>query len=151
MNIEALTAKAKILIRRTPSDVFTAFVDASAMSKFWFTRKDNGLVEGESVTWFIGNGADATSFDIFVKELNFPNKLVVEWENGDEHTQVTWIFEETKLGDTVLTIEETGFTGSSDGILERALDSTGGFNQVIVAAKAFIEYDIALNLVADHA
>ena len=38
-----------------------------------------------------------------------------------------------------------------DSILERVLDSTGGFNQVIIAAKALIEHGVELNVVADHA
>jgi uncharacterized protein YndB with AHSA1/START domain len=151
MNIDSLSAKAEIRIRRLPSEVFTAFADASAMSKFWFTRRDDGLKEGEPVSWFIVSGEDAISFDVRVKELSHPNRIVIEWENGGAYTQVTWSIEETEEGDTILTIEESGFTGSRDAIVERALDSTGGFNQVIVAAKALIEHGIELNVVADHA
>jgi uncharacterized protein YndB with AHSA1/START domain len=151
MNIENLSAKAEIRIRRTPPEVFSAFVDASAMSKFWFTRRDDGLKEAESVSWFIGGGENAISFDVHVKELIRPNRIVIEWENGGEFTQVTWSIEETEEGDTILTIEESGFTGSRDAIVERALDSTGGFNQVIVAAKALVEHGVELNVVADHA
>lgn len=146
-----LTAIAKIRIRRPPSEVFTAFADAGAMSKFWFTRRDDGLKVGESVSWFLGSGEDAISFDVRVKEFSHPNKLVIEWENGGEYTQVTWSITDTEEGDTILAIEESGFTGSRDAIVERVLDSTGGFNQVIIAAKALIEYGVEMNLVADHA
>lgn len=151
MSIDSLSAKAEIRIRRTPLEVFTAFADASAMSKFWFTRRDDGLREGESVSWFIGSGEDAISFDVRVKELSRPNRIVIEWGNGGAYTQVTWSIEETEKGDTILSIEESGFTGSRDAIVERALDSTGGFNQVIIAAKALIEHGVELNVVADHA
>lgn len=120
MNTDNLSGKARIRIRRPPSDVFTAFADASAMSKFWFTRRDDGLI-------------------------------VIEWENGGEHTRVAWSIEGTAEGDTILTIEESGFTGSRQSIIERALDSTGGFNQVTVAAKALVEHGVELNVVADHA
>lgn len=152
MNIENLSARAKIRIRRPPSEVFTAFADANAMGKFWFTRRDDGLKEGESVSWFVGSGEDAISFEVRVRELNHPNKIVIEWTGYDgKSTQVTWSFEEAENGHTILTIEESGFTGSRDAIVERALDSTGGFNQVIIAAKALIEHGVELNLVADHA
>ena len=151
MNTDNLSAKAKIRIRRSPSEVFTAFADASTMSKFWFTRRDAGLKEGENVSWFIGSGEDSISFDVRVQELRYPNKIVIIWERDGAHTQVTWSIEETQQGDTILTIEESGFTGSSDAIVEQAIDSTGGFNQVIVAAKALIEHGIGLNVVADHA
>ncbi|MDH3338558.1 MAG: SRPBCC domain-containing protein [Gammaproteobacteria bacterium] len=151
MNTDNLSAIAKTRIRRPPASVFAAFASASAMSKFWFTRRDDGLKKGESVSWFIGSGEDAISFDVRVKELSEPDKIVIEWVGHDgKPTQVTWLFEETEEGDTILTIEESGFTGSSDAIVARALDSTGGFNQVIIAAKALIEYGVELNVVADH-
>lgn len=151
MNTDNLSAKATIRIRRSPAEVFSAFADAGAMSKFWFTRRDHGLELGESVTWFIGGGEDAISFDIRVKELNRPNRIVIEWDNRGTFTQVAWSIEGTDNGETILTIEESGFTGSKETIVERVLDSTGGFNQVIVAAKAFIEHGIELNVVTDHA
>ncbi len=151
MEIESLSATAKIRIRRPPSEVFRAFVDAAAMSQFWFTRQDNGLKEGEVVPWFIGSGEDAFSFDVRVKTLRYPDKLVIEWENTGGRTEVTWSLNETPEGETILTIQETGFAGTPEAILEQALDSTGGFNQVVVAAKAYIEYGTALNVVADHA
>jgi len=151
MESDELTAKARIRIRRPPSDVFDAFANAKAMSTFWFTRRDDGLRKGESVTWYIGSGEKAVSFDIRVKQSERPGKIVIEWENGGEYTQVSWSIEGTDGGDTILTIEESGFTGSRQSIIERALDSTGGFNQVIIAAKAFIEHGIELNVVADHA
>lgn len=76
---------------------------------------------------------------------------MIEWPGHDgRYTQVTWSFEETDEGGKILTIEECGFTGSREAIVERALDSTGGFNQVIVAAKALIEHGLELNVVADH-
>lgn len=146
-----LTGKARIRIRRSPPDVFNAFASASLMSKFWFTRRDDGLREGEEVSWFVGSGKNAVSFDVRVKEIKRPNKIVIEWENGGEYTQVEWSIEGTADGDTILTIEESGFTGSRKSIIEQALNSTGGFNQVIIAAKALIEHGIELNVVADHA
>ena len=152
MSNENLSAIAKTRIRRSPSEVFAAFADANEMSKFWFTRQDDGLKEGESVSWFIGSGDDAISFDVRVTELREPNRIVIEWVGHDGNpTQVAWSIEETDGGDTILTIEESGFSGSSEAIVERALDSTGGFNQVIVAAKVLLEHGVELNVVADHA
>lgn len=147
-----ISAVARTLIRRPPAEVFAAFADAEKMSKFWFTRKDRGLRAGESVEWFLGSEEGAPSFFVEVKEVREPERLVIEWTGQDGNpAQVTWSFEETEDGDTILTIAETGYSGSHDAIIERALDSTGGFNQVVVAAKAFIEHGAALNVVADHA
>ena len=151
MSIEDLSARARIRIRRPPKEVFAAFADAEKMSKFWFSRRDGSLAEGEISTWFLGTGPDAYSFDVQVKELREPEKIVIEWEGLDgTFTQVAWELEEADSGDTILTIEESGFTGDSESIVARLVDSTCGFNQVIIAAKALIEHGIELNVVADH-
>ena len=151
MTLHDLAAKATIRIHGTPAEVFHAFADPIAMSRFWFTRRDDGLREGESVAWFVGAGEDAASFDVRVERLEHPNRIVIAWPNGSNHSQVTWSIAQMEEGDTLLSIEESGFTGSRDTIIQQALDSTGGFNQVIVAAKALIEHGVELNIVADHA
>lgn len=151
MNAQSLSGKAHIRIRKPPSEVFRAFADADAMSAFWFTRRDGGLKEGESVTWYLGSGADAFAFDVHVTELRPPHRIVIVWQRDGADAEVTWTIDETDDGESILTIEETGFAGSDEAIVAQALDSTGGFNQVIVAAKAYIEHGIALNVVADHA
>ena len=151
MNAKSLSARAKIRIRRSPTDVFAAFADPAKMSKFWFTRRDNGLIEGEASKWFLGSGQDAYSFDVHVKEVCEPTKIVIEWEGLDGNsTRVMWLFHESDDGDTILTIEESGFVGTSEEIVERVVDSTCGFNQVIIAAKALVEHGVELNVVADH-
>ena len=151
LTYQELSAQARIRIRRPPAEVFAAFADAGAMSKFWFTRRDEGLKEGETVAWFLGSGEHAVAFDVRVEELRPPNKIVIAWERNGVLTQITWTLEATERGDTILTIEEAGFAGGADAIVAQALDSTGGFNQVILAAKAWVEHGVALNVVADHA
>lgn len=152
MDIPDLSAMARTRIRKPPTDVFNAFADADQMSKFWFTRRDDGLHEGEAVTWYLGSGEDAFAFDVQVKELSAPDRLVIEWAGPDgQKTTIVWSFEEAADGNTILSIKESGFRGDRQHIIERALDSTGGFNQVIIAAKALIEHGVAINVVDDHA
>ena len=152
MSFQDQSAKARIRIRRPRSEVFAAFADAEKMSKFWFSRQDSGLTEGETSTWFLGVGPDAYSFEVQVKEFCEPERIVIEWQGLDGHyTKVTWTFEEVNEGHTILTIEESGFSGDGKSIVARIVDSTCGFNQVIVAAKALVEHGIELNVVADHA
>jgi hypothetical protein len=43
-----------------------------------------------------------------------------------------------------------GFTGSDEQIFVSVLDSTRGFNQVIIAVKAFVEHGVQVNVVVDH-
>ena len=152
MNSKTLSARARTKIRKPPADVCAAFADAEQMSQFWFTRRDDGLQAGEPVTWYLGNAEDAFAFDVNVRECREPELIVIEWQGLDgSYTQVTWTFEAADDGGTILTIEETGFSGDDDAIVERALDSTGGFNQVIIAAKAFVEHGVEVNVVAAHA
>lgn len=54
-------------------------------------------------------------------------------------------------GTTLLRVEETGYSGDPETVIAAALDSTGGFNQVIIAAKAWLEHRAPINVVADHA
>ena len=65
--------------------------------------------------------------------------------------QVVWLFEETDEGDTILSVEESGFSSSDESVVRQVIDSTCGFNQVVVAAKALIEHGVAVNVVNDHA
>lgn len=152
MNFKNLSARARILIRSSRKDVFAAFADAEKMSKFWFSRYDNGLVQGATSTWSLGADEESYSFKVEIKEICKPERIVIDWEGLEGHyTQVVWLFEEIDGGDTMLTIEESGFSGASEAIVEQVLDATCGFNQVIIAAKALIEHGVAINVVADHA
>jgi len=145
-----ITAKAQTLIHASPESVYEAFVDAAMMRKFWFTRKDQALVEGETVHWYVGQAEDAYAIEVRVKELVKPEKIVIEWGDGRAFTQVQWRIEPANDEITKLFIEETGFTGSKNEIITKALDSTGGFNQVIIALKALLEHDATVNVVDSH-
>lgn len=144
------TASAKIRIHASAAAVLSVFTEADKMSRFWFARSDDGMMQGESVTFTIGSGETAFSFDAYVAELDFPNKLVLQWNGPHSRNTVTFICTESE-NSTVLSIEEVGFGGDDETIVSSVLDSTGGFNQVIVAAKALVEHGIALNVVNDHA
>lgn len=145
-----LIARAKIVFRTSPERAFDAFVDPKLMSRFWFSRRDQGMEEGKTLAWYIGGGMDAPAIDIRVKELKRPTRLRIDWGQGDQFTEVLWTFERTDTGDTIVQIEESGFTMEGDALLARVLDSTAGFNQVILAAKALVEYDKSINVVMDH-
>jgi hypothetical protein len=44
----------------------------------------------------------------------------------------------------------SGFSGDGDELVKQALDSTGGFTLVLAGAKALLEHNINLNLIADR-
>lgn len=145
-----LAATAKTLIRRPASEVFDAFVNAETMGKFWFTRRDDGLREGETSTWYLGAQPDAPRFDVRVTTLERPRLIVMEWESAGGMATVRWTFEEKSEDTTAVRVEETGYSGDLPTVIAAALDSTGGFNQVLIAAKAWLEHSAPVNVVADH-
>jgi uncharacterized protein YndB with AHSA1/START domain len=145
-------ASARIKIHSAPTEVFAAFAEAERMSRFWFMRRDDGLRQGEKCTWYLGKSEDAYAFDISVSHLSEPDSMVFEWPGPDGNiTSVRWSFEDDGGGSTILSVEETGFSGSDEEIAAKVLDSQGGFNQVVVAAKAYLEHGVAVNIVDDHA
>ena len=148
--MDIISARAETIVRAAPIDVFNAFVDAEIMSKFWFTRRDEGLREGETMSWFVGEAKDAYAFEVHVREIKKPELIRIDWKFREHYNQVRWLIQETKDGHSKLTIEESGFQGSEDQIIAGALDSTGGFNQVSIALKAYLEHDAIINVVTDH-
>jgi uncharacterized protein YndB with AHSA1/START domain len=148
--MNSITAKAQTVVRASPLAVFNAFIDAETMSKFWFTRRDERLHEGMTVSWFIGQAEDAYAIEVNVIELRQPELIRIEWWGGEYFTQVLWKILPTDDGHTNLAIEESGFKGSEDEIVSSALNSTGGFNQVIIAVKALLEHETIINVVDDH-
>ena len=152
MRLESdLVATAKTLVRKPASEVFDAFANAEAMSKFWFTRRDDGLRAGETVTWYLGPQPDALPVEIRVTSLERPRLIVMEWENAGGFTTVTWTFEEKGPNTTLLRVEETGYSADPQTNLAAVLESIGGFNQVLIAAKAWVEHRAPINVIADHA
>ena len=146
-----LAATAQVLVHRPVADVFDAFANPETMSRFWFTRRDDGLRAGETVTWYLGAQPDAPGFEVQVTSIERPSLIVMEWENAGGFTTVVWTFETKGPDTTLLRVEETGYSGDPQSVIAAALDSTGGFNQVIIAAKAWLEHRAPINVVVDHA
>lgn len=142
-------AKAQMLIRRPVAEVFNAFVDPAVTTRFWFTKSSGKLEEGKQVEW--AWEMYGFSIPVDVKTLEPNSRIVIEWHSANGPTTVEWIF--TPHGDdaTFVTITNSGFGGDGDEIVNQAIDSTGGFNLLLAGLKAFLEHNISLNLVADHA
>ncbi|MFC5401337.1 SRPBCC family protein [Cohnella soli] len=138
--------KAEMLIRKPAQDVYEAFVDPAITTLFWFTRSSGRLEQGSRVRWEweMYGAVD----EIQVLEL-VPNKRIrIESSDG---TQVEWTLTARSDAETFVTITNSGFTGSEEAIVGRALDSMGGYTMVLCGLKALLEHGIELNLVADYA
>ena len=144
---EPPVAKAEMLIRRPPAKVFEAFIDPAITSRFWFTKSTGRLEPGKHVTW-TWEMYDV-SIEVDVKQIEANKRIVIEWGNYGEMTQVEWVFTPYENGATYVTITNSGFQGDGDKVVRDALDSKGGFTWVLAGLKALLEHDLELNAIAD--
>jgi uncharacterized protein YndB with AHSA1/START domain len=144
-----LVAKAELLIRRPAAEVFDAFIDPEIITRFWFDKSSGRLESGKSVKWH-WESFDF-SIDVRVKEIIENQRICIEWGvENDNFTFVEWTFTPRTEDTTYVSIVVSGFTGDDEKVISQALDSTGGFNLVLAAAKAWLEHGIQLNIVADR-
>lgn len=143
------TAETGMLIRKPVAETFEAFVNPAITTKFWFTKSSGRLEKGKQVEW-TWEMYNVTSF-VLVKDLAPNKKIEIEWGGkGEDRTRVEWTFEPMDGGATFVNIVMDGFTGDPDSILEKVSGSAGGFCWVLAGLKAYLEYNIQWNLIADR-
>ncbi|MBN8857060.1 MAG: SRPBCC family protein [Sphingobacteriales bacterium] len=145
-NKEIPRVECQMMIRKPVSQVFQAFIDPAITTNFWFTKSSGNLEVGKTVKWEweMYN----VSSDVLVKEIIPDKKISIEWDN----TPVTTVdFEFTALTDdtTYVVIKNYGFHQTGDDLIRAINDNTGGFTTVLDGLKAYLEYNIKLNLIAD--
>jgi uncharacterized protein YndB with AHSA1/START domain len=144
-----MIAAAQMLIRRPVRVVFEAFVDPAVTSRFWFSRGSGRLEAGKQLRWDWEMYGVGTTVD--VKALEPDTRIVIEWDGPETPNSVEWTFEAQDDERTFVKIRNWGFSGTTDEVVTKALNSTGGFNLVLAGAKVFLEHGIEPNLVVDHA
>lgn len=139
------TVKAQMLIRKPVEVVFEAFIDPSITSNFWFTHGSGRLEPGKTVFWEWEMYNVSTT--VAVKEIIKNEKISIEWDQPP----TTVDFEFKRLGDdrTYVTIKNYGFNNASEELPMLFNDLAGGFTTVLDGLKAYLEYGINLNLIAD--
>lgn len=140
-------ATAEMRIRRPPAQVFEAFVDPAVTTRFWFTRGSGRLEAGRRVRWeWEMYGA---STEVLAKTLEPGRRIVIEWDGYSGRTTVEWTFTAHQDGSTHVVVEESGWTGTGDELVQYVADSTQGFSLTLSGLKAWLEHGIRLGLVAD--
>lgn len=135
----------QLLIRKPAHEVFNALTDPEITTKFWFTKGSGKVVQGASLRWdWEMYGVHA---DVNVREVDINRRILIEWDNG---VAVEWILEARDDETTLVCIRNSGFRGTDDEVVAKAIDSMGGFTSLLAAMKAYLEHGIELNLVADH-
>ena len=141
-------AKAEMLIRKPVKEVFEAIINPEITTKFWFTKSNGRLDENKKVEWVWEMYNH--KIPVFVKSIQSPEKIIIDWGNDRELTTVEWTFKNMRDNETFLSIVHSGFKGDQDKIISQVRDSTEGFTIVLAGLKAWLEYGIQLNLVADR-
>lgn len=144
-SINSPIVEVQMLIRKPVSRVFQAFTDPSITTRFWFTKSSGKLEEGRTVTWEWEMYNASTN--VFIKKL-ITNKLIsTEW--GEPATTVDYEFMPLTEDTTYVIIKNYGFIETGDDLIQAIKDNTGGFTTVLDGLKAYLEFGIELNLVAD--
>jgi uncharacterized protein YndB with AHSA1/START domain len=139
------TVEVQMLIRKPASQVFNAFIDPAITTNFWFTKSSGKLEVGKTIIWeweMYG-----VSGKVLVKEIIPNRKISTEW--GDPVTAVDYEFIALTDDTTYVIIKNYGFSQTGDDLIQAIKDNTGGFTTVLDGLKAYLEYDIKLNLIAD--
>jgi uncharacterized protein YndB with AHSA1/START domain len=140
-------AKVEMLIRRSPAEVFEAFINPEITTRFWFTKSTGRLEAGKHINW-TWEMYDI-SVDVEVKEIEANKRIVIDWGNYESMTTVEWVFAPYEGDTTYVTITNSGFQGDGDKVVSDALDSKGGFTWVLAGLKALLEHSIELNAIVD--
>ena len=140
-------AGAQMMIRKNIAEVFNAFIDPVITSNFWFTKGSGKLEVDKEVIWEweMYN----VSAKVVTREIIPDEKIVFEWGDDNEWTEVEMGFLNFGPEATYVTIVHSGFDEEGDGLIAAIRDSTGGFTMVLAGLKAYMEHGIHLNLIGD--
>lgn len=148
MHQNQLHAKAEMLIRKPVAEVFAAFIDPEITAQFWFTKSSGKVAQGQQLQWDWEMYNASTQ--VTVKAVEEDKRILIEWSGYDTPTTVEWIFTPLTHDSTFVSIINSGFRGDAETRAQQAIDSTEGFALVLAGAKALLEHNILLNLVADR-
>jgi uncharacterized protein YndB with AHSA1/START domain len=140
--------QAEMLVRKPAEDVYQAFINPDVTTKFWFTRSSGMLEVGKRICWEWEMYGTATTLE--VKQLEPARRIVLEWGLDSQPSTLEWTFTAHGNAATFVNITNSGFTGDSDAVVNQALGSVGGFALVLAGLKAYLEFGIKLNLIADR-
>jgi uncharacterized protein YndB with AHSA1/START domain len=145
-DLKNLTARSEQLVRKPAREVFAAFVEPSMLVQFWLAAAGGPLERGRKVHWeFMVKGA---ADDVEVLALEPDRRIHVRWSDG---TETEWTFTARGANETVVLVEQSGFTGTPAEIAATAVEASQGYAIVLCGLKVFLEGERGVRLVADKA
>ena len=137
------TARATMLIRRPPGEIFAAFVNPQTLRKFWLRDASGPLAPRARVQWdFMVSGASET---VVVTDFESPRLIGFDWSNG---MHVRLEFEPFDDAATKLSVAVSGLRGD---VLKQATGVIEGFSIVFCDLKTLLETGNSAGLVRDKA
>lgn len=142
MDDTAVTAS--MLIRRSPAEIFDAFVDPDTLCRFWLDAATGPLAPGATVEWrFKVPGVSGT---VTVTHFEAPRRLSFKFSDGQE---VTLSFDFHDGDATRVAASCKGFP--AEKLIERATNTVEGFSIVLCDLKTLLETGRSANLTRDKA
>ncbi|RPE28445.1 uncharacterized protein YndB with AHSA1/START domain [Acinetobacter sp. BIGb0102] len=141
----SVTIETQMMIRKSVSKVFEAFIDPEITSKFWFSSSTGKLEQGHTVTWTWEKYQVSTK--VMVTKIIENELIQIQW--GEPSSTVDFRFEKINETQTYLRIQNYNIALQGDELIAFIIDSTGGFTTVLDSLKAYLEHDLQLNLVHD--
>ena len=141
-------ARAEMMIRKPPAEVFEAFANPAITSRFWFTGGSGRLEEGAKVRWEWA--MYGVTIDAEVKAVEPGRRILVEWSGYGYPSPIEWTFRELADGNTFVTVTHSGFRGNAEKKMKMAIDATEGFTFTLAGAKIWLEDGIQPNFVRDR-
>jgi len=139
------SAEAQMLIRKPVEEVFEAIINPSITKNFWFTKGSGRLEVDKKITWEWEMYNVSTI--VIAREILPNQRILFEWDSPAK--AVEFNFKELDDDSTFVTVTESGYDKKGDELIAAIKDSTSGFTTVLDGLKAFLEYRINLNLIAD--
>lgn len=140
----------QLKIRKPAAEVFDAVVDPKKLSGYFVQEATAPLVAGTTVKWKFPELPDF--YDVVVREVVAPSRIVLEWEAGDGEgyergagysTRIEMAFMPIDAGNTMVQITESGWPQDEKG-LALSHGNAGGWMHMMSCMKAKLEYGINL-------
>ncbi len=141
-----LVVSVQQLIRKPVPLVFAAFTQPKELEKFWLSKASAPLEEGKTVLWHFKVRGVKDSVKVLVLEPN--QRIRVRWSNG---STTEWTFTALGRNQTLLRVEQAGFSGSGDKAIAEAMETTQGYALVVSDLKVLLEKGIRSGVVKDKA
>jgi uncharacterized protein YndB with AHSA1/START domain len=141
-----LKFKVRAKIARPLTEVFDAVYDPGKLSRYFTTGGSSGPpIEGREIIWrFADYPGD---IPISVKKCVLEQLIVFEWDAADSppshKTQVEMAFEALPAGSTLVTVTESGWHETQQG-LNSSYENCQGWMNMLSCLKAWVEYGINL-------